>query len=670
MIRGEVKAPRPDDQVIVKADGFPTYHLANVVDDHEMGITHVVRGEEWISSTPKHVLLYDWLGWERPAFAHMPLLRNTDKSKISKRKNPAARLTWFLEQGYLPEALRNFLALMGYSQPDGEEIFTFDDMVRDFDWHRVNTVGPVFDLDKLELAQRPLHPRAVGRGPGRPDHRAPRTPGSAAVASRPRSSVDLVLAATPLVNERMQVLSEAEGMLGFLLVDDADFVVDPDDAAKVLDARGGGRCSRRPSTALVRPGDLGDRRHRGGPARGAGRGPRAQAQGGLRPVRVAVTGRRVSPPLFESLELLGRDRIAGAAAGRRGDGRGLAARGRRHDGGRAGGHCRTAGDTYPRLLRTPRWRWWRPLLGLLALGFAVVVFGGVVITLLAVIVVDGNRRVRRLGRPQDALDPDTVLGLLANNLILATIIPAAALRRARGAPGAARLAGVGRSAGSAGACWRGWPRWRWWSCWSSTVSVSWCRAAAGTDGSTPTTATLVGLLAVILLTTPLQAAAEEVGFRGYITQAVSSWFARPVVGILVGGAVSAVCFALAHGVQDPWLFADRLCFGVVASWLAWRTGGLEASVALHTANNLVSLVVSAATGTLSDSLTASSLDWRLAALDVAMMVVFALLVDRLAAPLAGGHAGVFCPPPAPVGYPVQRPPTPPPAGRENPWGMG
>ena len=100
LIRGEVNAPHPDDQVIVKADGFPTYHLAVVVDDHEMGITHVVRGEEWISSTPKHVLLYQWLGLELPAFAHMPLLRNLDKSKISKRKNPAARLTWFREQGY------------------------------------------------------------------------------------------------------------------------------------------------------------------------------------------------------------------------------------------------------------------------------------------------------------------------------------------------------------------------------------------------------------------------------------------------------------------------------------------------------------------------------------------------------------------------------------------
>ncbi|MBX6372336.1 MAG: glutamate--tRNA ligase, partial [Acidothermus sp.] len=95
LIRGEVSAPRPDDQVILKADGFPTYHLAVVVDDHLMGITHVVRGEEWISSTPKHLLLYDWLGWQRPAYAHMPLLRNPDKSKISKRKNPAARLLWF-----------------------------------------------------------------------------------------------------------------------------------------------------------------------------------------------------------------------------------------------------------------------------------------------------------------------------------------------------------------------------------------------------------------------------------------------------------------------------------------------------------------------------------------------------------------------------------------------
>ncbi|MEH1014052.1 glutamate--tRNA ligase [Micromonospora sp. CPCC 206060] len=149
LVRGEVRTPHPDDQVLLKADGFPTYHLAVVVDDHDMGITHVVRGEEWISSTSKHILLYTWLDWPLPQFAHLPLLRNADRSKISKRKNPAARLKWFQEEGYLPQALLNFLGLMGYSQPDLEEIFDFDAMCASFDFSRVNTVGPVFDIDKL-----------------------------------------------------------------------------------------------------------------------------------------------------------------------------------------------------------------------------------------------------------------------------------------------------------------------------------------------------------------------------------------------------------------------------------------------------------------------------------------------------------------------------------------
>src|SRR5439155_15377798 len=128
----------------------PTYHLAVVVDDHFMGISHVSRGEEWISSTPKHVLLYNWLGWEPPAFAHFPILRNTDRSKVSKRRNPWATLLWFREQGFLPEALINFLALMGWSMPDGREIFCFDDVMANFDFERVSTTGPVFDLEKLD----------------------------------------------------------------------------------------------------------------------------------------------------------------------------------------------------------------------------------------------------------------------------------------------------------------------------------------------------------------------------------------------------------------------------------------------------------------------------------------------------------------------------------------
>jgi glutamyl-tRNA synthetase len=309
VIRGEVKAPRPDDQVIVKADGFPTYHLANVVDDHLMGITHVVRGEEWISSTPKHVLLYDWLGWDRPAFAHMPLLRNTDKSKISKRKNPAARLLWFQEEGYLPEALRNFLALMGYSQPDGEEIFTFEDMVRDFDWARVNAVGPVFDLEKLSwlnghyIRELPVADLA-GRITEHLSHKGLLPPAPTPEQRR------LVEAATPLVNERIAVLRDTESMLGFLLVDEADFRVDQDDAAKVLGP------DARPvlEAAIAALDQLGSWDHesiqatlRAALVEGLGLKPKVA----FGAVRVAVTGRRVSPPLFESMELLGRDHSLG-----------------------------------------------------------------------------------------------------------------------------------------------------------------------------------------------------------------------------------------------------------------------------------------------------------------------------------------------------------------------
>jgi glutamyl-tRNA synthetase len=150
LIRGDTNAPMPDDQIILKRDGFPTYHLAVVVDDHEMGITHVLRGEDWISSMPKQLLLYRFLDWQPPNFAHLPLLRNPDHSKISKRKNPAGRLLWFREEGFLPEALLNFLALQGWSMPDGREIFSFDDLVANFDLERFSPVGPIFDVDKLD----------------------------------------------------------------------------------------------------------------------------------------------------------------------------------------------------------------------------------------------------------------------------------------------------------------------------------------------------------------------------------------------------------------------------------------------------------------------------------------------------------------------------------------
>ncbi len=152
-----------DDQVLLKSDGFPTYHLANVVDDHLMRITDVIRAEEWISSTPKHVLLYEAFGWEAPRFWHMPLLRNLDKSKISKRKNPVS-LIYYRESGFLPQALLNFLGLMGggMAQPTEQEIvskginvkegdiFSLPEMLEKFDFKRISLGGPVFDLTKLK----------------------------------------------------------------------------------------------------------------------------------------------------------------------------------------------------------------------------------------------------------------------------------------------------------------------------------------------------------------------------------------------------------------------------------------------------------------------------------------------------------------------------------------
>jgi len=137
-----------DDQVILKADGFPTYHLAVVVDDHLMRISHIIRGEEWINSVPKHILLYQYLGWEPPVFCHLPLLRNKDKSKLSKRKNPVS-IDWYRRTGILPEALLNFIAMMGWHLSDDREKFTLQDMMDNFRLEDISLGGPVFDPDKL-----------------------------------------------------------------------------------------------------------------------------------------------------------------------------------------------------------------------------------------------------------------------------------------------------------------------------------------------------------------------------------------------------------------------------------------------------------------------------------------------------------------------------------------
>ncbi len=319
LIRGRVSAPRPDDQVILKGDGFPTYHLAVVVDDHEMGITHVVRGEEWISSTPKHIQLYQDLGLEPPKFAHMPLLRNTDKSKISKRKNPAARLTWFKEQGYLPEALVNFLALLAYPPKEGAdgedvEVFTFADFSADFDWKKVNPVGPIFDLKKLDWLNG-VYVRSLEVGE-LASRLLPFLEADGVLDDNPSlGQLARLKKVTELIQTRMVLLTEASALVRpFFIGDDEIEIAEDaraqlkDDSGAVLaaavkaledvdDSRSGVLGSESGWTAAVIEAAL-----RSAIVEGMGIKPKFA----FGPLRTAVSGQRISPPLFESMEILGK----------------------------------------------------------------------------------------------------------------------------------------------------------------------------------------------------------------------------------------------------------------------------------------------------------------------------------------------------------------------------
>jgi len=199
-----------DDQVLLKSDGFPTYHLANVVDDHLMEITDVIRAEEWISSTPKHVLLYKAFGWDAPRFWHMPLLRNIDKSKISKRKNPVS-LIYYRESGYLPEALINFLGLMGGGMPadinNGTEKFSLAEMVEHFVFTNIRLGGPVFDLTKLKWLNGE-YLRAM-------------TPDAFFTAVRTRVfSDDYIRAISALMQTRIETLGQFGDLTSFFFQDD------------------------------------------------------------------------------------------------------------------------------------------------------------------------------------------------------------------------------------------------------------------------------------------------------------------------------------------------------------------------------------------------------------------------------------------------------------------
>jgi glutamyl-tRNA synthetase len=319
LIAGRIDAPVPDDQVILKADGFPTYHLAVVVDDHLMGITHVVRGQEWISSTPKHLLLYRWLGIDPPAFAHMPLLRDERKAKISKRKSPWARLTWFREQGYLPEALVNFLALQGYPpivQEDGteREVFTFEEFAERFQWSKVNPAGSIFNLDKLDWLNGVwIRELSVGEFASR---LLPFLEADGVLSGNPSlGELARLRSIAALIQTRMVKLTEASALVAPFFMGD-DVIAIADDARAQLDAQSPAVLD----AAMQALGDIDD--HQRGVLGSESDWAAARIETALRaaivaglgvkpkvafgPLRTAVSGQRISPPLFESMEILGK----------------------------------------------------------------------------------------------------------------------------------------------------------------------------------------------------------------------------------------------------------------------------------------------------------------------------------------------------------------------------
>jgi glutamyl-tRNA synthetase len=295
-----------DDQVLLKSDGYPTYHLATVVDDHAMGITHILRAEEWINSTPKHVLLYRAFGWPLPEWYHLPLLRNADRSKISKRKNPTS-ITWYRESGFLPEAMLNFLALMGFSLGGDREVFALDEFVQAFSPDAIKTSGPIFDLQKLEWLNgvyiRQLAPAELAR----------RLRAASALA-RDADEARL-LAVVPLVQERMKKLTEFEELADFLFREPA-----PPAPADLVPK---GRTPAETVAMLKRAREtLGAAPLEAKPLEDALR-QLADAHGWkakdlLMALRFAVSGKKVTPPIIESMCALGREaclaRIDAAAA--------------------------------------------------------------------------------------------------------------------------------------------------------------------------------------------------------------------------------------------------------------------------------------------------------------------------------------------------------------------
>ncbi|MEK7592359.1 MAG: glutamate--tRNA ligase family protein, partial [Patescibacteria group bacterium] len=286
VVRGEISFENTliDDQVLLKSDGYPTYHLGVVVDDHFMNISHIIRGEEWISSTPKHILLYKFFGWDLPVFAHVSLLRNPDKSKLSKRKNPVWA-SWYKDEGYLPEAVRNYLATMAWAFPDGRDIFSTDEMIAAFTLERLQTTAPVFSLEKLRWMNGEYL----------------RSYQLSAISQKlyefygKKYPLEMIEKIWPLVRDRMKTMKEFESLAGFFFMAPKEYEIEVQKELLELVRNALISCEWNHDameTSIRKEADS------------KGQKPKDV----FMTLRVAVTGKTVGPPLLESLELLGKDK--------------------------------------------------------------------------------------------------------------------------------------------------------------------------------------------------------------------------------------------------------------------------------------------------------------------------------------------------------------------------
>ncbi len=295
-----------DDFVLMKSDGFPTYHLANVVDDHAMEISHVIRGEEWISSVPRHLLLYKALGLEPPQFAHQAVILGSDRAKLSKRHG-AVSVIEYREQGYLPEALFNFLALIGWSLDDKTELLTRQELVDNFSLERISKTGAFFDRQKLDWMNgvyiRNLSPEDFVQ------RSLPFLEKSLPPEVKRPLPLDYLKKMLPLVQERAKTLAEVPDLVGFFFLNESDYPADSlvgknmtrESAVKALEI------------SLEKLGKLADF-------------DTETLENLLRPLaeelglktgqlfgtlRVATTGQTAAPPLFETMAVLGKERCLG-----------------------------------------------------------------------------------------------------------------------------------------------------------------------------------------------------------------------------------------------------------------------------------------------------------------------------------------------------------------------